>query len=163
MRRKTLLTLALAMLLVVPAVMAMASTGFEKVGTIDTITAQVREQAQDRDCGECVNDQSATPAVVGQRDQIRSRDQLQTQDPDLDQARDQTQARDRDQVRDETNCDGDALQLRKQVRTEAQLETNLAGRQGEQKGIGPGAETGNGPVHEGPADGTGNQFGRNDG
>jgi hypothetical protein len=163
MRRKTLLILALAMLLVVPAVMAMASSDFDGIGTIDTITAQVRQQAQDRDCGECVNDQSATPAVVGQRDQVRSRDQLQTQDPDLDRVRDQIQARDRDQVRDETNCDGDALQLRKQVRTEAQLETNLAGRQGEQKGYGPGTEAGNGPLHEGPQDGAGNQFGRSEG
>ena len=46
------------------------------------------------------------------------------------------------------------------MRTEAQRELKLAERQGEQKGFGPAAETGNGPLHEGPADGTGNQFGQ---
>ncbi len=172
MRRRTLLILALSLLLVIPAVMAVASSGpdFDS----GSMTAeQVREQAQDRDCAECGYD-----SVVAERDQIRGRDQDRTNAPDVDreeiqelkqlrihdpasdQAGEQVQTREREQVRDQANCDGDGLQQREQVRTEAQQQLKLAEPQGEQQGYGPGSEAGNGPLHEGPEDGTGNQLGR---
>ena len=192
MRRRTLLILALSLLLVVPAVMAVASSGSDFDSGSMTVD-QVREQAQDRDCAECGYD-----SVVAERDQIRGRDQDRTNAPDVDREEiqeqkqlrihdpasdvdgeriqeqkqlrihdpasdvdgEQVQTREREQVRDQANCDGDGLQLREQVRTEAQQQLKLAEPQGEQQGYGPGSESGNGPLHEGPEDGTGNQFGR---
>ena len=172
MRRRTLLILALALLLVVPAVVAVAGTGFDTVESAAVIADQTQERA--RDCGECLDD-----ATTPDRDQVRDRDQDRTnapEDADRNQVQEQKQlrihepgsaqvgdqvrdqVRDREQVRDQTDCDGDGLQLREQVRTEAQHELKLAEPQGEQKGHGPGAQTGSGP----PGDGTGSRFGRSD-
>jgi ribosomal protein S6E (S10) len=155
--------LALSVLLVIPAVVAVASSGVDTVGTPAVTADRVQEQA--RDCGDCLygaperdqvrdrdQDQTKAPDVAGDRDQVQK--QLRIHDPVT--AGDQVQTREREQVRDQSNCDGDGLQMREQVRTEAQRELKLA----EQQGYGPGAETGNGPLYEGPADGTGNQFGQ---
>ena len=168
MKRRTLLILALSLLLVIPAVVAVAASGSDAVGTPAVTADQVQERA--RDCGDCLygtperdqirdRDQDQTKAPDGDRDQVQAQKQLRIHDPATGEG-ERVQTREREQVRDETNCDGEGLQLREQVRTEAQRELKLAEPQGEQKGFGPGAETGNGPLHEGPADGTGNQFGR---
>jgi hypothetical protein len=166
MRRRTLMILALSLMLVIPAVVAVAASGVDTVGTPAVTADRVQEQA--RDCGDCLygaperdqvrdrdQDQTKAPDVAGDRDQVQEQKQLRIHEPAAGEAGDQVQARKREQVRDQSDCDGDGLQLREQVRTEAQRELKLA----EQKGYGPGAETGNGPMHEGPADGTGNQFG----
>jgi hypothetical protein len=173
MKRRTLMILALSLLLVIPAVVAVAASDFDTVGT-PAATAD-RVQDQDRDCGDCLygattpdrdqvrdQDRTTAPDVAGDRDQIQEQKQLRIHEPATGGVGDQIQAREREQVRDESNCDGDGLQLREQVRTEAQRELKLSEPQGEQKGFGPGAESGNGPLHDGPADGTGNQFGRGD-
>ena len=192
MRRRTLLILALSLLLVIPAVVAVAS-GFDAVGAPAETADQVQERA--RDCGDCLygatnperdqvrdrdQDRTNAPDVTGDRDQLQEQKQLRIHEPATGEVREQVQeqkqlrvhepatggvseqvqTRERAQVRDESNCDGDGLQLREQVRTEAQRELELGEPQGEQKGFGPGAETGNGPQHDGPADGTGNQFGQ---
>ena len=212
MRRRTLLILALSLLLVIPAVMALAASGFDAPGTPAETADQVQEQA--RDCGDCLygdpdrdqvrdrdQDRTNAPAVSGDRDQIQEqkqlrihvpatgevreqvqeqkqfrihvpatgevREQVQEQkqlrvhEPATGEVSEQVQTRERAQVRDETNCVGDEMHLREQVRTEERRELKLGEPQGEQKGFGPGAETGNGPQHESPAD-TGNQFGRGD-
>lgn len=173
MRSRTLLILALSLLLVIPALMAVAASDFDTVGTPAVTADQVQEQA--RDCGDCLygataperdqirdrdQDQTNAPDVAGDRDQIQEQKQLRIHEPATGVAGDQIQARERTQVRDESNCDGEGLMLREQVQTEAQRQLQLAEPQGGQMGFGPGAETGNGPLHEGPADGTGNQFGQ---
>ncbi len=174
MRRRTLLVLALSLLLVIPAVVAVAAGSSDSVET-PAGTAEVQEQV--RDCGDCQygatnperdqvrdrdQDQTDAPDVAGDRDQIQEQKQLRIHEPPTGEAGEQVRAREREHVREEANCDGDGLQLREQVRTEAQRELKLAEPQSVQKGFGPGAETGNGPQHDGPADGTGNQFGRGD-
>ena len=173
MRRRTMLILALSLLLVIPAVVAVAASGYDAVGSPAETADQVQEQA--RDCGDCLygatnperdqvrdrdQDRTNAPDVSGDRDQVQEQKQLRIHEPASGEAGGQVQAREREQVREETDCEGDGLQLREQVRTEAQREPRLAEPQGEQKGYGPGAETGHGPQHEGPADGTGNQFGQ---
>ena len=175
MKRRTLMILALSLLLAIPAVVAVAASDFDPVGT-PAVTAD-RVQEQTRDCGDCLygatnperdqvragnQDQTMAPDVAGDPDQVQERKQLRIHEPANGEVGERAQAREREQLRDQSNCDGDGLQLREQVRTEAQRELKLAEPQGEQKGFGPGAETGTGPLHEGPADGSGNQFGRGD-
>lgn len=173
MRRRTLLILALTLLLVIPAVVAVATSGSDADGT-PAVTAD-RVQGQARECGDCLyggtdaerdqvrdrdQDRTTAPDVAGDRDQVQEQKQLRIQEPATGEVGDQIQTREREQLRDQSNCDGDGLQLREQVRTESQRESQLGEAQGGQKGFGPGAETGNGPLHEGPTDGTGNGFGR---
>lgn len=173
MRRRTLMILALSLLLAIPAVVAVAASGFDTVGTPAATADRVQEQA--RDCGDCLfgatnperdqvrdrdQDRTKAPDVTGDRDQLQEQQQLRIHEPASGEAGEQVQAREREQVREEPNCDGVGLQLREQVRTEARRELKLSEPQGEQRGFGPGAETGNGPQHDGPADGTGNQFGQ---
>jgi hypothetical protein len=168
-----MMILALSLLLVIPAVVAVAASGDDSVGTPAATADQVQEQA--RDCGDCQygatnperdqvrdrdQDRTNAPDVTGDRDQLQEQKQLRIHEPASGEAGAQVQVREREQVREETNCDGDGLQLREQVRTEARRELKLAEPQGEQKGLGSGAEAGNGPQHDGPADGTGNQFGQ---
>ena len=152
MKRRTLLILALSILLVIPALVAAAANGFDTETPVATAN-QDRVQDQDR---------TSSPSVVADRTQIRAQNQLRIHDPATSEAGEQAQVRAREQVRDEANCDGDGLHLREQVRTEARAELTRTEREGESHGYGPGAEAGNGPLHEGPADGTGNQFGRGD-
>lgn len=173
MKRRTLMILALSLLLAIPAVVAVAASGFDTVGTPAVTADRVQEQA--RDCGDCLygatdpdrdqvrdrdQDQTKAPDVAGDRDQAQEQKQLRIHEPATGEMGEQVHTREREQVRDQSHCDGDGLQLRQQVRTEAQRELKLAEPQGEPKGFGPGAETGNGPQHDGPADRTGNQFGQ---
>lgn len=175
MRHRTLLILALSMLLVIPAVVATASNGFDAAAKPAATADRVQEQA--RDCGDCAygatdperdqvrdrdQDQTKAPDVTGDRDQIQEQRQLRIHEPVAGEVGEQVQAREREQVRDQADCDGDGLELRERVRNEERRETKLAEPQGGQQGFGPGAGTGNGPLHGGPADGTGNQFGRGD-
>lgn len=170
MRRRTLLILALSLLLVIPAVVAAAASGSDAVGSSAVTADRLQEQA--RDCGACLydsvnpdrdqvrdqdQDRTNAPVVVG--DQIQEQKQLRLHEPPTGEVGEQTQARDRAQVRDRTSCDDAGLQLREHVRTEAQLELNLAEFRGEQQGYGPGVGGGAGPLGESPADGAGNQFG----
>ncbi len=169
MRRRTLMILALSLLLVIPAVVAVAASGFDTVGTPGVTADRVQEQA--RDCGDCLygatnperdqvrdRDQDKTKAPAGDRDRIQEQKQLRIHEPATGGDGEQAQVHKREQVRDETNCDGERLQAREQMRAEVPRQMKLA--QGEQKGYGPGSETGNGPMREGRADGTGNQFGQ---
>ena len=146
MRRRTLLIIALSLLLVIPAVMAVASSGFE-TDVAPAVTAD-KVQEQSRDCGECLYE-----STIAERDQVRDRDQDRTNAPsDADQKQiqeqkqlriqepatgdggEETRTREREQVRDEADCVGDGLQLREQVRAEAQIEHRLAEPQGEGAG-----------------------------
>jgi len=174
MKRRTLLILALSMLLVIPALVAAAASGFDAETPVATVN-QERVQDQSSDCGEClyesvdrdrdrVQDQDRTnaPDVAADRTQIQAQNQLRIHDPASGEAGEQAQLRAHEQRRDEANCDGDGMQLREHVRTEAQVELTSSERQSEPQGYGFGAEAGNGPLHEEPADGTGNQFGRGD-
>lgn len=99
-------------------------------------------------------DSTPATAAVGDRD----RDQLN--DCDLFDG-DALQVRDRDQLRDAALVDGDPARVRQRVRehvrTASDGENGTAGA-----GFGEGVLDGTGPRHDGPADGTGSQFGRGD-
>ena len=155
MRRRTLMILALSLMLVIPAVVAVAASGVDTIGTPAVTADRVQEQA--RDCGDCLygatnperdqvrdrdQDQTKAPDVAGDRDQVQEQKQLRIHEPATGEAGDQVQARVREQVRDQSDCDGDGLQVREQVRTEAQRELKLA----EHKGYGPGAESASKPL-----------------
>ncbi|MDH4280869.1 MAG: hypothetical protein OEZ14_16795 [Acidimicrobiia bacterium] len=140
MMNKTLLSLGLATALIASAGTAVAAQGSTDATTPTTAAVADRDRDQLHDCD------------------LYDRDALQVQD------------RDRDQLRDPALVDGDPSTAPERVRNQARLGSN--GENGEQRaeftggnpgaGFGEGVLDGTGPVHEGPADGTGNQFGRGD-
>ena len=97
------------------------------------------------------DDESQTTSEVAElsdqdRDQVRDCDLY---DPDTTQVRD----RDRDQVRDCDLYDPDTTQVR-----DRDCDRDPEAAKGH-SGLGDGANDGTGPLHKGPADGTGSQFG----
>lgn len=71
----------------------------------------------------------------------------------------QLQAQSRERIHDPSECDGDAQHLREQVRTRTHT-THRVDERPTGSGFGAGPQDGSGPLHEGPGDGSGNQYGR---
>lgn len=143
MTRKTLIAMGLAGVLVIPAGAALAATDDSLVELPAQVLLQDQAQQQDRvqdptECGACrrlAGEEVQGAAVAG--DQARIRERMQ----------------------DSTECDGEGVQLRQQLhsQTQAAAGAGLGGGAGAAYGAGP--QDGTGPIHEGPADGTGNRYG----
>ena len=155
--RKTWLAIGMAVLLAIPAGVAFAADDVtdDAVTTVAPVQDRDRVQLQDPACETCDARMYGDDAGYGYRASSSDQDQ------------------NRLRLHDPAECEYDGAQMRENANTQAKLENRVGaqgpngpgvGRDGLGEGVGGGGFgegplDGSGPIHTGPGDGTGNQFG----